>query len=56
MAVVIEEMDVQVQPQPAEPPAGGGSAQPPGGSEADLRTLQAALAREAWRLERLCTD
>lgn len=54
MAVVIEEMDVQVQPQPAEPPASG--AQPPGGGEADLRTLQAALVREAWRLERLDAD
>lgn len=54
MAVVIEEMDVQVQPRAAEPLASG--AQPPGGSEADLRTLQAAWAREAWRLERLDAD
>jgi hypothetical protein len=55
MAVVIEEMEVQVQPQPAESPAGGGAQQPQGG-ELDERALQAALAREAWRIERLSAD
>ena len=55
MAVVIEEMDVQVQPQPAEASAGGGAQQAQGGG-LDERALQAALAREAWRIERLSAD
>lgn len=54
MPVVIEEMDVQVQPQPAAPASSGEGQQ--GAGEIDERALQAALAREAWRLERLAAD
>lgn len=55
MAVVIEELEVQAQPRPAEPPA------PPAesagsGRDVDERALQAALSREAWRVERLAAD
>jgi len=54
MPVVIEELDVQVQPQPsalapAAAPAGGGAA-------VDERALTAILQREAWRQERLAAD
>lgn len=55
MAVVIEELEVQTQPQPVappSPPAGEGQ----GGGEVDERALHAALAREAWRHERLAAD
>jgi hypothetical protein len=55
MAVVIEEMDVQVQPPPAEPSTGSGARQQ-GAGDLDERALAAALAREAWRLERLAAD
>lgn len=54
MAVVIEELEVQAQAQPASPPS-----PPPGegnASEVDERALHAALSREAWRIERLAAD
>lgn len=54
MAVVIEELDVQTQPPPAAPAladaATGASA------ELDEAALQAALQREAWRVDRLAAD
>jgi hypothetical protein len=55
VAVVIEELDVQVQPQPAAPQAPSADSQ---GStnEVDERALHAALSREAWRHERLAAD
>ena len=55
MAVVIEELEVQAQPQPASPPAPS-SEEGKGGKEVDERALQAALSREAWRIERLAAD
>lgn len=55
MPVVIEEMDVQVQPQPAAPPSSSGEPSQ-GGNEIDERALHAALARESWRQERLAAD
>lgn len=54
MAVVIEELDVHTQPPPAVPAlADAASSAPPAMDEA---ALQAALQREAWRLERLMAD
>ncbi len=54
MPVVIEELDVQVQPQPATPAP---AAAPQGGGAAlDERTLTALLQREAWRQTRLNAD
>jgi hypothetical protein len=54
MAVIINEFEVLTEPPaPATPPAapdGGGEPEP------DLRALQALLAREAWRDERLHAD
>jgi hypothetical protein len=55
MAVVIEELDVQVQETPAAPAAPAGNAAAAGG-EIDERALQALLARASWRLERLLAD
>lgn len=55
MAVVIEELEVQAQPQPAAPPASSGEGAG-GGAEVDERALHAALSREAWRHERLAAD
>jgi len=55
MAVVIEELEVQAQPQPAAPQASS-SNDNKGGNEVDERALQAALSREAWRHERLAAD
>ena len=52
MAVVIEELEVQAQPQPAAPPASANEGQG-GGAQVDERALHAALEREAWRHERL---
>ena len=55
MAVVIEELEVQAQPQPAAaPPAASNDNK--GGSEVDERALHAALSRESWRQERLAAD
>lgn len=54
MAVVIEELEVQALPQPNLPPST--SNESPGGGEVDQRALQAALARETWRHERLAAD
>lgn len=54
MAVVIEELEVQTQSPPAAPTAAP-TAEGPGG-EIDERALHAALAREAWRQERLAAD
>lgn len=56
MAVVIEELEVQAQPQPAAPPASANEGQGGGSGQLDERALQAALAREAWRHERLAAD
>lgn len=54
MPVVIHDFEVIPEPAaPATPPAapeGGGEPEP------DLRALQALLAREAWREERLLAD
>lgn len=54
MPVVIHDFEViPVDEAPATPPAsseGGGEPEP------DLRALQALLAREAWREERLHAD
>ncbi|MFG6413321.1 hypothetical protein ACG02S_05355 [Roseateles sp. DC23W] len=55
MAVVIEELEVQTQPQPVSPPPSA-SGEGQGGPTLDERALQAALSREAWRLERLAAD
>jgi hypothetical protein len=54
VAVVIEELEVQTQPQPAAPPTPQQS--PNAGGAVDARALQAELARESWRLERLLAD
>lgn len=54
MAVVIEELEVVAQPQPSLPPST--PSDPPGGGEVDQCALQAALARETWRHERLAAD
>lgn len=56
MAVVIEELEVQAQPQPAAPPAPANEAQGGGSGQFDEHALHAALAREAWRHERLRAD
>jgi len=56
MAVVIEELEVQTQPQPAAPPESSAAERQGGGGEVDERALQAALAREDWRHERLAAD
>lgn len=54
MAVVINDFEVIAEaPAPATPPA---EAQGGGEPEPDLRALQALLAREAWRAERLTAD
>ncbi len=55
MPVVIEELEVQAQPQPAAPPPAAAS-DSKGGNEVDERALHAALSREAWRQERLAAD
>lgn len=55
MAVVIEELEVQAQPQPSAPPSSS-SSEGKGGNEVDERALHAALTREAWRHERLAAD
>jgi hypothetical protein len=55
MAVVIEELEVQAQSQPANPPSSS-SSDGKGGNEVDERALHAALSREAWRIERLAAD
>jgi len=55
MAVVIEELEVQAQSQPAAPqPSSSNDSK--GVNEVDERTLHAALSREAWRQERLAAD
>lgn len=54
MAVVIEELDVQTQPPPAAPALADAAASTR--AELDEAALQAALQREAWRLERLMAD
>jgi hypothetical protein len=56
VAVVIEELEVQTQPQPAAPPAAANDGGGGGAGAVDERALQAALAREAWRHERLGAD
>jgi len=55
MPVVIEELEVQAQPQPAAPPAASNDS-PAGSGQVDERALHAALTREAWRQERLAAD
>lgn len=54
MAVIINELEVITEPAPptTPPPAPDGGGEP----EPDLRALQALLAREAWRAERLLSD
>lgn len=54
MAVVIEELDVQTQPPPTTPALAEAAASTR--AELDEAALQAALQREAWRLERLMAD
>ncbi len=54
MAVVIEELDVQTQPPPAAPALADAAAS--ASAELDEAALQAALQREAWRLDRLLAD
>jgi hypothetical protein len=54
VAVVIEELEVQTQPQPAAPPTPHESPNAPGA--VDARVLQAELARDTWRLARLAAD
>ena len=54
MAVVIEELDVQTQPPPAAPALADAAAS--ASAELDEATLQAALQREAWRVDRLAAD
>lgn len=54
MAVVIEELDVQTQPPPAAPALADAAAS--ASAELDEATLQTALQREAWRLDRLAAD
>lgn len=54
MPVLIEELEVQAQPQPAPAPVLANDT--PAGGAVDERALQAALARENWRLERLAAD
>jgi len=56
MAVVIEELEVQTQPQPAAPPASLPTEGQGSGGDVDERALLAALAREAWRHDRLAAD
>ena len=56
MPVVIEELEVQAQVPPSAPPSSAGEGQGGGGGEVDERALHAALAREAWRQERLAAD
>jgi hypothetical protein len=55
MPVVIEELEVQAQvpPEPRAPPPTASEGQ---GGALDERALHAALAREAWRRERLVAD
>ncbi len=55
MAIVIEELEVQAQQQPAPAPAASGDAQANGGA-IDEGELRGALAREAWRADRLAAD
>lgn len=55
MAVVIEELEVQAQPQPTAP-GPSSSNDNKASNEVDERALHAALAREAWRQERLAAD
>jgi hypothetical protein len=55
MAVVIEELEVLAQQQPAPAPAASSDATANAGA-IDERELRAALAREAWRAERLAAD
>ncbi len=55
MAVVIEELEVQAQQQPAPAPVATSETQGNAGA-IDERELRAALAREAWRAERLAAD
>jgi len=54
MAVVIEELDVQTQPPPAAPALADAAAS--ASAELDEAALQAALQREAWRVDRLAAD
>jgi hypothetical protein len=54
MAVVIEELEVQAQ-QPAPAPTASSDI-PVNTGAIDERELRAALAREAWRAERLAAD
>lgn len=54
MPVVIQ--DFEVIPAPAEAPPPPAAPQGGGDPEPDLRALQALLAREAWREERLLAD
>ncbi len=54
MAVVIEELEVQTQPPPTTPPLADAAASTR--AELDESALQAALQREAWRLDRLLAD
>ena len=56
MAVVIEELEVEAQPQPAAPPSSSNDGKGGGGGEVDERALHAVLMREAWRHERLAAD
>ena len=54
MPVIIQ--DFEVIPAPAEPPPPTAAPEGGGEPEPDLRALQALLAREAWREERLQAD
>jgi hypothetical protein len=54
MPVVIEDLDVQVQPPPPQgAPAQAGNE---GGGEPDPKAITALLQREAWRQQRLSAD
>jgi hypothetical protein len=52
---VIEELEVQAQQPQAPAPAASSDAQANSGA-IDERELRAALAREAWRADRLVAD
>lgn len=54
MAVVIQ--DFEILPEPTVPPPAPAVPDAGGEPEPDLRALQALLAREAWREERLQAD
>jgi hypothetical protein len=54
MAVVIEELQVQTEPAPAPAPAAAGST--PSAPPLDERALNAWIARQHWRAERLAAD